>query len=130
MEPTPGTRRLAASLLVVAVGAFWWWAMLATTTSPEHDPFESPLSWWSWLVLPATAFVAAAIAPARWTALGWLAVAPLAVGTLLGGTVFHDPDDGASLWMVGEVVVLVEGAVCSAGAALGRTLRAVPVARP
>lgn len=94
--------------------------MRTTSSTSEGDSFDSSLYWWSWLILPAVAGAAsfARPRPLLWTA---ALIVPIIVAVALLGTVFHDPDDGASFWVLGELFVLVQGAITFGAASVGAT---------
>lgn len=95
--------------------------MRATSETGDGDPFDSPMYVWSWLLLPMIAAVAARKWPTRRPAVWAIALMlPMAVGVAVIGTVLHDPDDGASLWIAGEVFVLVQGLAVWGAAAAAR----------
>jgi hypothetical protein len=100
-------------------------AMRDTSRTDDGDPFDSRLYWWSWLLLPPAAMLASFVRPYGTRPLLWTAalIVPLAIEVALLGTVWHDPDEGASLWLVGEVFVGVQGAVTLRAARVGRALR-------
>jgi len=115
--------RLAAGGLAISQIALFA-LMSATSETSDGDPFDSPLYWWTWLLWPACALVAAAVFPdtpaSLWTAALCL---PLAIGVALLGTIWHDPDDGASLWIAGEVFVGIQALVTHIAALLGSKMR-------
>jgi hypothetical protein len=100
-------------------------AMRDTTRTDDGDPFDSTLYWWSWLLLPAAALLASFLRPHGRRPLLWTAalIVPLAVEVALLGTVWYDPDQGVSFWVVGEMFVAVQGAVTLAAANAGAALR-------
>jgi hypothetical protein len=100
-------------------------AMRDTSRTDDGDPFDSTLYWWSWLLLPAAALLASFVRPYGRRPLMWTAalIVPLAIEVALFGTVWHDPDDGASFWIVGEMFVAVQGAVTLGAASAGSALR-------
>ena len=99
-------------LSLATVQVILFWAMRATSRTSGGDPFDSRLLWWAWLILPALACLATAVRPwgprPRW----WTGalVAPFGLEVALFGTIFHNPDEGASFWIVGKIFVLVLGA--------------------
>lgn len=121
-----GDEPVIAGLLVASQVALLQ-LMRVTSTTHDGDPFDSPLYWWSWLLFAATAFLASYARPAwrpwRWTA---VLIVPLIVEVALLGTVWHDPDDGASFWLAGEMLVFVQGLLTLAAAGVGALLRLRP----
>jgi hypothetical protein len=100
-------------------------AMRDTSTTDDGDPFDSTVYRWSWLLLPAAALLASFIRPDGRRPVLWTAalIVPLAIEVALLGAVWYDPDQGASLWLVGEVFVAVQGAVILGAAKAGAALR-------
>jgi hypothetical protein len=111
-------------LSLVGLGTAYWFLMSATSRSAEHDAFDSGWYWWSWLVLGGVAFVAGFARPALAAWWGWLVLVPFAVSLALAGTVFHDHDNGASMWLAGEVFVIAQAAFTAFASRLGGRLRA------
>jgi hypothetical protein len=112
------TRSIATRVALLAGGTLWVLALELTTDN--GDPFDSPLYWWGWLVLPVCAFIGARLGVER-TLLAWgitLAL-PLACWTLVGGTLLSSQDEGASFWIVGELFVFVWAGLIAMGAAIG-----------
>lgn len=115
--PSRATDRLVlAGLIAASIGLLL--AMMVTSPSTSSDPFESSLFRWSWLIVPAAAGVASFVRPrpVLWTA---ALIVPIVVAVALLGTVLHDPDEGASLWLIGEMFVLLLGAITFGGASIG-----------
>jgi hypothetical protein len=108
------------ALSVVAFQSAYFWASVATSQIGD-DPFDSPLYWWSWLITPVLGMTLGLIFPlVRCRVWMWVIVVPTMLGVALVGTVFHDPDEGASLWVVGEVFVVVQALIVSAAVGIGR----------
>ena len=109
------------ALVLLQIGLFP--LMRATSSTGDGDIFDSSLYLWSWLVLP---LVTAACGWRFYREPPWVwvvaLVVPLAVEVALLGTVLHDPDDGASLWIVGEFFVLAQALPIYLGASLGAHL--------
>jgi hypothetical protein len=95
--------------------------MRATSRTADHDPFDSPLFWWIWLILPTCAFLASYGRPDGSRPLLWTAalIGPFIIAVALLGTVLHDPKEGASFWLAGEVFVLALGGLTFARARAG-----------
>jgi hypothetical protein len=122
---------IALVLVVGQVALFQW--MRATSTTRDSDPFDSPVYWWSWLLIAGVALFASYTRPTwgRWRWSGVfvvpaLLILPLALEVALLGTVWFNPDHGASFWLLGEVFVWVQGVVTLAAAAAGAFLRDPP----
>jgi hypothetical protein len=96
----------------------------ATSDSADSDPFDSPIYWLTWLLVPACALSAGYALPHTPPGV-WVAalMLPMAVGVALLGTIWHDPDDGPSLWVAGEVFVGVQAALAWGAASAGSSLR-------
>ena len=95
--------------------------MRATSETADADPFDSPLYAWSWLLLPIVAAVAARTWPRRSPVVWAIAITlPVFVGVAVVGTVLHDPANGASLWIAGEIFVLAQGLAVWGAAAASR----------
>lgn len=105
----------------VGVATFF---ILGASSDVGGDPFDSPFYSWSWVALPVLAGLAAIANPAT-RPIVWAAALhlPLMVGVAYLGTFGHDPNDGASLWMAGEVFLVVQAALAIGVAALARTQR-------
>ena len=110
----PGSARTAYGATIVCP-----YVLRATSTSGEQDPFDSDWYWGSWLVLAGAAFLAGYARPALAAVWGWLVVVPFAVILALAGTVFHDPDHGASMWMAGEVFVFAQAGFAAFASRMG-----------
>lgn len=87
--------------------------MVRSSSTDDGDPFDSSLYWWTWLLYPALAAAATRLRPGEHRPIVWTAalMVPLAIEVALLGTVWHDPDDGASLWIAGEIFVAVQAVV-------------------
>lgn len=111
---------------LVAVQIVTFGLMRATSSAVSGDPFDSQWFWNSWLIYPVLAGLAAVARPAGNRPLWWTAalIVPFVVEVAVLGTVLHDPAEGASLWLLGEIFVLVLGGVTYAGACVGRTVAA------
>src|SRR5687767_13668161 len=98
--------------------------MATTSRTDDGDPFDSPLYWWSWLVMPV---IAAGVAIARPSIepprLVIALVVPMMVATAWMGTVGHDDSDGVSFWPVAEVFLLIQALVTFAAASAAARLR-------
>lgn len=114
---------LASALAVLQVSLLFM--MRATSRTPGDDPFDSPLFWWSWLILPACAFLASFARPDGARPLLWTGslIVPFVIEVALLGTLWHDPDEGASFWLVGEVFVLALGGVTLIAGVAGASMR-------
>lgn len=126
-----GTRRdrsdrtvVVAVVGVVVLQVVLFFVMRATSSTESSDPFDSPLYGWTWFAFPAVAFALGALLP---QAPSWIWAAamlgPMAIEVALLGTLGHDPDDGASLWIAGEVFVLVQALTVRLAGAAGKNLR-------
>jgi hypothetical protein len=95
--------------------------LVLTTRSKEGDFFDSPGYWATWLLFPGIALVASLFRPTARTALVSAAslVGPPMVVLAFLGTVGHDPNDGASLWIVGEILLAIEGLFAFVGGLVG-----------
>ncbi|HEX7167592.1 MAG TPA: hypothetical protein VF230_11485 [Acidimicrobiales bacterium] len=80
------------------------------TSRVNADPFDSSMFWWAWLLYPALVGAATWARPAGHRPLLWTAavVAPFATYVAFAGTAGHDPDEGASLWLVGEIFIAMQ----------------------
>ena len=109
---------------ILAAGVAWVVLLLLTTSSPERDPFDSPLLWWGFVVLPSIA-AAGTASGLEDSSLAWAIglAGPSGVFAFVAGTILHDPDRGASFWLLGEVTVVVLAALVFAGSAVGDHLR-------
>jgi len=119
------SRRVVA-IVVVLVGIQIALLLLMRASSTSNgDPFDSPLYRWSWVLIPACAFGVSFIRPHSGLPLLWVAslMAPLMIGVALLGTVWHDSDNGASLWIVGEMFLLLQGTVALLAASAALLLR-------
>lgn len=124
---------LVFALMLVAGQVALFQHMRDTSPNRDADPFHSPRYWWSWLLIAAVAFLAAYTKPTwgRWRWSGIFIVSallsvPLAVEVALVGTVWFNPDHGASFWLLGEVFVVAQGALTLAAAAAGAFSRDPP----
>lgn len=115
------TQLLIAIVLAVAGAAFW---LLCLATGDGREFTDSP--WWVWgaLLLPAlaaTVAFATPVIPRLWW--GLLLVAPQMIAIAVLGTALHDPQQGASLWMMTEFFLVVHGLLAWGGAWFGVALR-------
>lgn len=100
--------------------------MRATSRTDDGDPFDSSLFWWLWLILIVTGYLVSRWRPGPpplfWTT---ALIGPLVVAVALLATGWHDPDDGASFWILGEMYVLALGGFAFVAAHVGseRALR-------
>lgn len=105
---------------IVLLGTGWVVFLRLTTTSPEGDFFDAPLFWWSWLVLATVAWLGTLTglerSPIVW---GVCVMFPSMLWAFVAGGLLHDPDHGASLWLAGEVILMVLAGLIAAAAALG-----------
>lgn len=107
--------------ILVLIGSGYWLAMEATSGAVDSTPFDSPLYVWSWLVLPMTAFLASMARPQRW---GWWSsalIGPMALGVVLGESVYHSPENGPSVLLMGMVLVGVQAMSTFASGSLGQS---------
>jgi hypothetical protein len=123
-RPAIAAADVILGVALLGLGTAYWFVLRATSSSAEHDPFDSDWYWWSWFVLAGAAFLAGFARPALAAWWGWLALAPFAVLLAFAGTVFHDPDNGASMWLFGEVFVIGQAALTSVASKLGGRRRA------
>lgn len=123
----PRATDVILGVLLVLLGAGTWAVLGATSDSPEGDPFDSVLYGATWIVLPIIAFGATLLRPQWPRPLCWAAalVLPSAVALAVQGTVLHDPEHGASLWMVGEMFIAMQGGFVLGAAILGARVRGV-----
>jgi hypothetical protein len=100
---------------------------MVSTSQSSGDPFDSPLFQWTWLIWIVIALVAGFVFPTSPPRL-WAAalLGPFAIGVALLGTVWHDPANGASLWMAGELFLAFLGLVALGAAAAGAYLAERP----
>jgi hypothetical protein len=111
---------VVVGLAILAVGLL---VVMGKTSTSAGDPFDSPIFWWLWLLLPGVAFFSGFLRGAYSRPLLWTAAffVPVMVAVGLLGTVFHDTDEGgASLWLAGEVFVAVLWAVTYCAAVVGQ----------
>ena len=120
--------RLLTAPVLLAVGMGFW--LLCHRTRGANDFFESPFSWWGWIALPAIGAIAGAGRAGDYWLHAALLVGPQMLALAVLGTALHDPEEGASLWMVGEtfLVVLVCLTALSGwfGALAARSRRQIP----
>lgn len=111
--------------MLLTLGSTLWAILNLTSDSPEGDPFDSPYYWSAWIVIPLLAVLAAVLRPAWPRPLWWATalVLPSVVALGLQGTIFHNPDDGASFWIVGEVLLIMNGAIALGAATIVMTFR-------
>ena len=121
----PNATDVVLGVVLGLFGAGTWAVLSATSDPPERDPFDSPLYWTTWIVLPVVAFGTALLRPQWPRPLCWAAalVVPSALALAVQGTVLHDADHGASLWMVGEIFIAMQGCFVLGAAFLGARLR-------
>jgi len=119
--PSPLATVVVATLCAI-VGSVFWLVCERSSGTGDSDFFDSSLWWFGFVILPGFALVASAAQPRYPRQWAILLVLPQAIATVLLGTVFHDPDDGASLWMAGLVFVGLQGMVSFGGANLGAHL--------
>jgi len=128
-------KRWAVSGLVLVVccvaGLAVVW-LLAATAGTTGDPFDSPIFWWLWVLLPACGIGAGLLWPTQARYPVWSAAffGPAVVLTALAGTTWHDPEDGASFWILGEMLIVVLWAVTYAASLLSATVRRAFDAQP
>lgn len=117
----------ARAIFLAGVGSVTWRVLDAT--APGDDFFDSDLYWWTWIALPLVGAVAGALRSGPWRPLVWAAslMGPSMLANLYIGTIGHDPDDGASLWMVGEIFLIVTGTMVAGARKLGEVMRREPV---
>lgn len=106
-------------VLALSAGTLATWGLLVGTTQ-NGDPFDSPLYWWSWILLPFLGAIVAAFVPER-RSLIWVAAifVPLLAMVAFDGLAASEPY-GPSLWTVGEIFTLIEAVWSVAFVALGR----------
>jgi hypothetical protein len=125
--------RTRAGILLVLLGCTGVATVpvLISTSDATGDPFDSSLYWWTWLVLPAVA-AAAAFADPSTKPIAWIGAlyVPVVLGVAYIGTIGHDPDDGASLWMAGEMFVVVQATLSFGAAGVARRQRLRTVRSP
>jgi hypothetical protein len=120
--------RLSSELALAAVLVAFQVALLLlmreTSRTADNDPLDSSFFWYSWLILPGCAFLASYARPDGARPFLWTAalIGPFVIELALLGTVWHDPDEGASFWLVGEMFVLILGAVTFAAASAGASI--------
>ena len=107
-----GADVLVGAVLVVAVTVTGV-VMCATSRTADGDPFDSTLYWWSWLLFPGAAVLASLLRAGGWRVVGWTLAATAPMGAIVAylGTIGHDPGDGASMWVAGELFVIAQMAV-------------------
>ena len=88
-------------------------------TAPGNDGFDSPLWKWGWLVLPLVAALAGAIRSTPSAAYSGALIGPQALYTVLFGAVLHDPDEGASFWMVALLFIGILFVIAGSAQMLG-----------
>ena len=117
--PTRRTAAVAGAVVIAGIASL----ALMKSTSPGGDFMDSPWFWWGWVALPVIAAAAAWVSAEGTAYWGWLAVVPQAMAVLVEGVLFHDPDEGASFWLVGLLFVACLGLLASAAARGGRAAR-------
>ncbi len=105
-------RDIATGVAVTIISTAAWLVVMGTSTH-SMDPFKSPIYSLTWVAGIASVAVASALngrgtRPAAWAACSLI---PGVLALALAGTVFHDPDDGASLWLAGAFFVVIQGGV-------------------
>ncbi len=115
-------RAVAFALTVVSLAALF--SAIASSTTAEADPADSPVYWATWLVFPVIAFFVATYRPLRRGPLTWaLALTgPWMLAALITGTLGHNPDDGASLWIASELLLAIEAVWIVGISSLGHLL--------
>lgn len=96
---------VTSSFVVLSVVS--WFLMDAV--SSNGDAFDADLYWSTWLILPLLVAIAAAVwpdghGPPTWSAalfVPWMAI-------IAWEGINHDPTEGASFWIVGEIFTLVQ----------------------
>ena len=121
-KPPSPLATVVVGALCVIVGGVFWLVCERSSGNGDSDFFDSSLWWFGFVILPGFALVASAAQPRYPRQWAILLVLPQALATVLLGTVFHDPDNGASLWMAGLVFVGLQGVVSLGGANLGAHL--------
>jgi hypothetical protein len=110
----------AGTLCVVAGSVFWW---LCNRLSSSEDFFDTSLWSYGFVILPTVALLASLVEPKYPRIWAVLLVLPQAIATVLGGTLLHDAEDGASLWIAGLFFVGIQGVFSYGGGAIGSQLR-------
>jgi hypothetical protein len=98
---------LAVGIAGIQIASFV--ALRRTSAPPERDPFDSSLYPYMWFIYPALTTNASLLRPGPWRPEIWAAAltVPFVTEILLVGTVLAPPDTGASLWMAGELLVVL-----------------------
>jgi putative effector of murein hydrolase len=114
----------SVSVVTVAAISTAIWLLLKATAPAEfdHDPMDSPLLDWIWLILPVAALLAGAVGGIPWL-VALAVVIPLVVGVVLEGTVFYESSEGASFWLVSAFGFVLVGAISGLAANLGMRFR-------
>lgn len=111
---------VAVVLVLLGVGVGLW-ALNSTSDPQEQDLLDSPYLWWTWLFGAVVAFVAGYLRPGGRRPLWWslALVSPAGLALAVQGTVLHDPDQGVSFWMLGELFIIFQGILLLAAATTG-----------
>jgi hypothetical protein len=114
MDPSPEAASAPETVIagvLVGVSLVTFLLLRVTTKSNEGDFFDSPGYWATWLLFPLIGLVATLFRPSARTAFlaGLALVGPLMAILFVSGTFGHDPNDGASFWIVGEILLVIEG---------------------
>ena len=131
VHPDGWHAKVSRTDLLIAVGlaaaqVVFFAVMRATSRTDDHDPFDSVLYWWSWLALPPIVCLLSFARPGSGRSLLWTAALflPFMIEVALLGTVWFDPDDGASLWIAGEIFIVFQAALTYAAGEVGSRMRA------
>lgn len=112
-EHAPPSRQVWSDLAFAAVLIIFQVALFLLMWAATGDPFDSPVYWYSWLLLPAFAFMASYARPRGARPLLWTSalIVPFMVEGALLNTVWRDPGPDDGLWIIGEMLLLVLGGV-------------------
>jgi hypothetical protein len=103
-----------------------WLVLDATVPAPELGAGDdSPYYWATWLLLPLIAFAVGVIRPgaSRAVACSLALVGPLMIMVFIDGSLRWDTQEsGASLWLVAEVFLAVQGAITLGAGLIGSAI--------
>jgi hypothetical protein len=109
LRARPADVILALLIVTIQIGTFL--ELLRTTPSADLDPFDSKLYPLTWILYPALAAAASLIRSGPWRTEAWTIalVLPFMIEIMLVGTARPSADVGANLWLLGEILILIQG---------------------